>query len=297
MNKDFLTPVKETPYSYTQSSNYFKGDLNPVEKRYVTRGVCIDTLFRPNYDGSTSTDFMYDFPENYKNIVSMKVTAIELPIAWYAFSCERKNNFFTIPTSSTTIQIPDGNYKSDEMVIALTKALEDTDIDFRIDTATTKCIFTSLTSEFDLSFAVDSLDLYQTMGWNLGFRKETYTSTKIGDTWVISSESSYGSAFDNYFFLEIDDFQRNFITDSIISVIKPNKGYIGKNIIARIPISTSYNIINSTNDSDRLFKTREYLGPVRLEKLHIRLLNRFGEVISLNQNDYSIMIEFVQLFS
>jgi len=296
MNKDFLTPVKETPYAYTQPSQYFKGDLNPVEKRLVTRGVCIDTLFRPNYEGSSSTDFMYDFPENYKNIVSMKVTAIEIPIVWYAFSCERKNNFFTIPTLSKTIQIPDGNYKSDEMITTLFTALDGTNIRFTIDTPSTKCIFRS-DSAFELSFAVESMELYQTMGWNLGFRKESYTATNIDGIWTIISESSYGSAFDNYFFLEIDDFQRNCITDSIISVIKPNKGYIGRNIIARIPISTSYNIINSSNDSDRLFKTREYLGPVRLEKLRIRLLNRFGEVISLNQNDYSIMIEFVQLFS
>ena len=295
MNKDFLTPVKETPYTYTQPSNYFKGDLNPVEKRYVTRSVCIDTLFRPNYDGTSSTDFMYDFPENYKNIVSMKVTAIELPIAWYDFSCDRKNNFFTIPTVSKTIKIPDGNYDDTDMIKTLSFALQDTPIEFNIDSATAKCIFTS-SSEFELSFAVDSIDLYQTMGWNLGFRKESYTSIKIGNVWTIISEYSYGAAFDNYLFLEIDDFQRNFITDSIISVIKPNKGYIGKNIIARIPFSTSYNIINS-NDSNCLFKAREYLGPVRLEKLRIRLLNRFGEVISMNQNDYSIMIEFVQLFS
>jgi len=292
MNKDFLTPVKETPFIYSQPSQYFKGDLNPVEKRLVKRSVCIDTLFRPNYEGSSATDFMYDFPENYKNIVSMKVTAVEIPIVWYAFSCERKNNFFTIPTLSKTITIPDGNYQSNEMVTTLSTLLG-TGIQFKIDTATGKCIFTS-TSTFSLSFAVESMDLYQTMGWNLGFRKDSYTATNMDGTWTIISESSYGTAFDNYFFLEIDDFQRNCITDSVISVIKPNKGYIGRNIIARIPISTSYTI---NNGPDSLFKTREYLGPVRLEKLRIRLLNRFGEVISLNQNDYSIMIEFVQLFS
>jgi hypothetical protein len=236
---------------------------------------------------------MYDFPENYKNIVSMKVTAMEIPIVWYSFSCERKNNYFTIPTLSKTIKIPDGNYQSSEMVTALFGLLQDTNIVFRIDTTTEKCIFSS-NSTFSLSFAVDSVDLYQTMGWNLGFRKESYTAANINGVWTITSESTYGSAFDNYFFLEIDDFQRNCITDSIISVIKPNKGYIGRNIIARIPTSKSFTV---NNGPDSLFKTREYLGPVRLEKLRIRLLNRFGDVISLNQNDYSIMIEFVQLFS
>ena len=65
-----------------------------------------------------------------------------------------------------------------------------------------------------------------------------------------------------------------------------NTGYLGKNIIARIPISTTFNVVTFNNASDGLFKTRDYFGPVRLEKLRIRLLDRFGQVISLNQNDF-----------
>ena len=84
--KYYLTPVQQTPFIYTQSDNYFKGELNPIEKRVITRGICIDTLFRPNYFktsssvGSSSTVvkivcgstgissmFQYDFP-----VISLK---------------------------------------------------------------------------------------------------------------------------------------------------------------------------------------------------------------------------------
>jgi hypothetical protein len=283
--KYFLTPMQQTPFIYTQPDNYFKGDLNPIEKRVLTRGVCIDTLFRPNYSKTTSTDFIYEFPDHFKNVVSMKITAIEIPITWYAFSSQKKNNIFKI--NNTLITIPDGNYTNDSIELLMTTILP-SGITFVIDPLTTKCNFSSSAS-FSLDFAVSSLNIYQTAGWNLGFRKETYTGTSI------TSESSWGSTFDNYFFIDIDDFQRNFISDSIVSV--NNSGYIGKNIIARIPISTSYNTIMLSNNSDNLFKTRDYFGPVRLEKLHIRLLNRFGNVIDLNQNDYSFMIELQQLFS
>ena len=283
----YLTPPSETPFIYTQPSNYFKGNLNPLEKRVVTRGVCIDTVFRPNYFNTSSTDFIYEFPEYYKNVVSMKITAIEIPITWYAFSDKKKNNTFKI--NNTIITIPEGNYTNDTMEIFMNQpCILPSNIQFSIDSVTTKCTFIS-TSVFSLDFSVPSLSIYQTAGWNLGYRKSSYNGIKI------TGESSWGSSFDNYFFIEIDDFQRNFISDSIVSV--NNSGYIGKNIIARIPITTSYNTIMSSDNSDKLFKTRDYFGPVRLEKLHIRLLNKFGVVIDLIQNDYSIMIELTQLFS
>jgi hypothetical protein len=39
------------------------------------------------------------------------------------------------------------------------------------------------------------------------------------------------------------------------------------------------------------------LGPVRLEKLTIRLLDKFGNVIHLNGNDYSIALELQVLYN
>jgi len=287
-----LIHKKNTSFSYTQPDNYFQGTFNPIEKRIVTRGVCIDTLFRQNYYGTSSTDFIYEFPEHQKNIVSMKISAVEIPIVWYAFSTARKNNIFYV--NGNEIIIPDGNYNSDAMVDTLTLLLLPFGITVSISSFTTKVQFLSV-NPFIISFEVDSLGIFQTCGWNLGFRKKIYEPENVSGQYSVISESSYGSAFDNYFFIEIDDYQRNFVTDSI--VVKTSSGYLGKNIIARIPITTSFNVITLNNASDGLFKTRDYFGPVRLEKLHIRLLDRFGQVISLNQNDFSIMIELKEIFS
>jgi len=292
-----IIPKKGTPFSYTQPDNYFQGTFNPIEKRVVTRGVCIDTLFRPNYQGTSSTDFIYEFPEHQKNIVSMKVSAVEIPIVWYAFSTERKNNYFYI--NNVKITIPDGNYTSIEIQSVLTNLLTTAGFSSIIPTispTTTNVTFTGSTA-FTLLFEADSLALCQTCGWYLGFRKKSYEGNSTNG-YIVTSEASYGSSFDNYFFIEIDDYQRNVVTDSIVSVVKTlNTGYLGKNIIARIPVSTSFNVVTFNNASDGVFKTRDYFGPVRLEKLRIRLLDRFGQVISLNQNDFSMMIELKEIFS
>jgi hypothetical protein len=66
--------------------------------------------------------------------------------------------------------------------------------------------------------------------------------------------------------------------------------------MARIPISSNFNTIVMNNASDGLFKTRDYFGPVRLERFRIRLLNRFGIVIQM-ADDYSIAFEIKELYS
>jgi len=141
----------------------------------------------------------------------------------------------------------------------------------------------------------------------MGFREETYTITQ--DNYYVSlidsltpivyegyliSESSYGSTMDNYMFLEIDDYHNNFPTNTFVST--NTNSYIGKNILARIVLTSGANTIITDNASDCIFKKREYFGPIKLEKFRIRILNRFGEVIQLKQNDYSFVLELKQMY-
>jgi hypothetical protein len=67
--------------------------------------------------------------------------------------------------------------------------------------------------------------------------------------------------------------------------------------MARIPVTGAYNSIIDNSLVDCILNKREYFGPVKLEKMNIRLLDRFGKVIDLNNNDYSIVFEVIQLYS
>ena len=277
-----LIPKQIEPFVYSNPGDYFKGTLNPVDTRIITKFISIDTLFRPNYKMTTSTDFIYQFPEYRKNVVSMKVDALELPHTWYMF-CDHTNTF-TLNTN--TITRPEGNYTIEEF-----NALTFTGPTIQVDPATQKTTIQSILP-FTLDFTVQPCVLQQSCGWTLGFRSSTYTSEFDGTRHFVTSEGSYGSV-DNYFFLEIDDFQHNFMTDSIVSTVI-NRGtstFLGNNIIARIPVNSS--VFNDTNVH---FK-RDYFGPVTLERLRIRLLNRFGEVVSLQSNDFSFSLELKELYS
>jgi len=171
-----------------------------------------------------------------------------------------------------------------------------------------------------VNFAIPGLPLQQTAGWMMGFRQPSYTiginnvyrditnslsaipssigGYEIDPGWITStlqlgfleSESSYGSTAYNYVYIELDDYTNyhhvNFITNLLI-----NGECLGKKLLAKIPITGSHNTIITNNAGDMIFKTREYFGPVKIDKMRIRVLNPFGNVIDLNQNSFSLTIE------
>ena len=279
--------------------------INPIDRPTISRLLCIDTVFRHNYTTTKSSDFIYTCPENIKKVTSLKISSIEIPTNWYSFSDALMNNTFRVTDNITkivyTFRIPEGNYSSDDMSSVTliqdspsTPGIPDKTITVDIITSKTT-LFLRSTGNYTVDFEVPGLLLQQTAGWSLGFRKPRYVSVK-----EITSEGSYSSAFDNYFFIDVDDYQSNFVTDAVVSVNHGLNGvpfYLGNTIMARIPITTNTNSVMFNNGSDLLFKTREYFGPVKLEKLRIRLLNKFGHVIDMNQNDYSIAFEIKENYN
>lgn len=350
---NMYTPI--TNAINTHTIKYPTGIMNPTERKVITRSLCIDTLFRKNYNTTLSTSFLYTLPDPITNVISMNVAAIEFPNAWHVFSSENHSNEFTIcvynaPTPQmkasngivydsvmkTTIRIPDGSYRSDLLRDAINNMFTNIGngleyIRFDINEINTRCVFRTKTSSdgnvadelvntslpanfyFTIDFNVEGLPvrpLYRNAGWMLGFKQSFYevrysaagyTNIAESDTsqlynWYTESESSYGSGIHNYIFLEIDDFNKNYSTNTIIGNTT-NDTYLGNNVMGRISVTTGMNTIVSNTTSDCVFKKREYFGPVKLEKLFVRLLNKYGEPIILNRNDFSFVLEMEQLYS
>lgn len=154
----------------------------------------------------------------------------------------------------------------------------------------------------------NSINLQKSLGWFMGFRHPIYVVREENELidnvnyingpitflGIVESESSYGSSLYNYIFIEVTDYNKNVITDSTISLT--NNAYIGNNILGRITVGSLPNNIIFNNDSDCVFKKREYMGPVKISKIRVRILNKFGEPIDLNHNDFSIALEFKLIY-
>ncbi len=129
-------------------------------------------------------------------------------------------------------------------------------------------------------------------GWVLGYRKETYGYDS--NVLVHVSESVPNILGPPYLYLIVNDFNKNrnnhFIGTSSIGLL-PN------DIIARISVKASAFNIQSQNDFSVYAETRQYFGPVKINKLRIQLTDDYGRFIDLNHSDFSFTIRVTSVYS
>jgi hypothetical protein len=137
-----FNPPKQIDMNNVYNYKYASGLVNPIERQIQKKCVCINSLFRTNYFKSESYSFDYIFPTPVENVISMKVSFVEIPIFWYDISSKKKNNTFTInvsnmqkdsgsglvavPDTTNLIVIEDGNYTSGALVTYLNNYFDST---------------------------------------------------------------------------------------------------------------------------------------------------------------------------
>jgi len=149
---------------------------------------------------------------------------------------------------------------------------------------------------------------YSTLGNYLGFDKLKYT-VNISNTYTdiitqvpaityqgyIESISSAGINIDNYIFVYINDFNKNHNSNGIVS--QTTESLNSDSIIGRISLPTFTDTLIVNNNSDAVFKKRDYYGQVRIRQLEISLLNKHGKPLDMFNNNYSLALEFETLYN
>lgn len=127
-------------------------------------------------------------------------------------------------------------------------------------------------------------------GWMLGYRKAKYQ----GDLLLYQSESVMNLLGPQYMYLIVNDFNKNrhnhFIGTS-------REGLLRTDIIARISIKSPVFNLQVQNDFSVYAETREYFGPVKIQKLRIQLVDEYGRFIDLNQCDFSFTLRITSIYS
>ena len=343
----------EKPIIKKKINDEFKSFINPLKKVVITKTLCINTLFRKNYYGQNSTDFIIDLPETLKNVTSLTLTNTDIPNTIYTFSSVTGTNEFTIETydisGGTTnnekkhiIRIKNGNYTSEELVDYLNKYVfsPKSDANNR-ELRRVGCIYDKINKKisffrdtrsktagnngglrdgydyddtaqvgdkkyyFNIDWRLSSDEnrsIQLNMGWVLGYRKQYYDFDKdyvavdkvfYDNIEGFGAEACYQNNYgDRYIFLSLDDFNKNFAK----SLISPFENSIINDINIFAKMNNYYDSFNYTNgDVDYQFK-RSYFGPVDLMKMRIKLLDKFGRIIDLNNSDYSFTIRIEQLY-
>ena len=182
------------------------------------------------------------------------------------------------------------------------------DLTFVLDQISGKSVFKIIsggvlsTDGFKVRFNVDpsgnidnTTNIQMRLGWQLGYRKSEYTTT----TQVVS-EGICLVCGPRYGFISIDDHQKN---TGPAYMVAYNTSVLQDNIITRINLAeliADSGIYQSTSDpglTTQLNRTREYFGPVDIQRLHISLYDEFGRIIDLNNMDWSITLAFEILYN
>ena len=321
------------------------GYLNPINVRTITQAITIDSRFRPNYYASKSTNYDVVLPAIQKNVISTRVTSIELPITYYAISRYNNNSTCLIINLGNVdfgwlLTLPDGNYEqswannshaayietgmNNAILNAVPVTIDTTngqvtpnslgtkllasDLVFVLDHISGKSFFTAVNggvlspSGFVLRFNVDvngnlNMDdnLQMRLGWQLGFRAAEYVATP-----TCVSEGICLISGPRYAFIAIDDHQKN---SSPTHIVNYANSVLQDNIITRINLAelqADFGVYQPSSDpglSTQLNRTREYFGPVDIQRLHISIYDEFGRIIDLNNMDWSLTLAFELMYN
>lgn len=269
--------------------------------------INIDSRFRDRTAYPNSAFFVYKLKEVLKNCKYIRLSSFEMPNLYFTFSERKKNLSFTITINSVTytIQISPGMYNYEQLLVVIQNAIDKIILDNSI-VATITLSFTSITgfvtinSTVNFSINFNNNDSYlKSLGYYLGFRKNTYTATtKIVNTntvYYIVSESQLDTTGDHYLFLRLNDYgviHHDFdnITNSYElsnSMKTPGR----KNLLAKVIVAAQKTEHVFDNGSNFLTKSYIFKQPIDISRLEIELLEPSGFTLDLLYMDYSFTIE------
>lgn len=299
------TPVVRQPVVNSFVNPVTDGNVNYLKRMVQLTNLHLNTCFRENYYKSNPCDFFYTLPVSIQSTISIQLSSIELPNAWYLFSTLKENNFFKIQINGDEVYVydivvPDGNYDIVSLPQLLNTRyfhLSDTDsllqfVKINIDPTNGRTEILML--DPDITFSVyfnekTNANIMQKLGWTLGFRLSNYLNTTR-----IVSEGLYDGGGDRYIYLSLNDYQNNVNENNIVCF---DKSILDEYVIAKIPlVNGKFSITSNDYNGLSLSKIRRYNGPVNMRRLHIKLLDKFGEVIDLNNMDYSLTFEMEILY-
>jgi hypothetical protein len=123
----------------------------------------------------------------------------------------------------------------------------------------------------------------QTLGYLLGYREIIYDGSSS-----YISESTFNGQYSNYVYLTLDDHTGSQQRSSTYGILPDS--VIDNDVLAFITLNASSYSYVFNNTGDLIYKRRLYFGPVDISKISVKLLDQYGQIVNLLQNDFSFSI-------
>jgi hypothetical protein len=269
----------------------------PVELRandVIQHILNIDSRFRESAEQSSSSQFYFRLKTPVKNVLRIRITSVEFPNSYYAFSAARKNLAFNViygtpPTPNTyPVRIPPGNYNINSLIDVLTTALSGISwlsVDFNPEQAL--FIFTG-NQRFSIDTTFESINrpFDYGLGYNLGFTRGGHIASLVSPgTYSISSDSYVGAFGDNYVFLQVNDY-------GCVRQTLPDNEFMS---LAKIVFKEDK--LNFENDDYGGGHIKEVVfpSPVDLTRFFIQIRDPYGTLVELGAAQFSFSMEVLEV--
>jgi hypothetical protein len=288
----------------------------PLRTNNITKHIIsVDSRFRDSPGTSTSSDFFLTLQTAVRNILRVRITSIEFPNNYFIFTAKRGNVSFqilydksvsdpTIYNKSFALTIPDGNYTACEMAIAINDILDVSGgpmqwLSVAFNETTGSFTFTGNQSfSINTEYGSWNRPFDYGLGFNLGFSRNHHDAIDLPGSykWTVTSDWCANFAGDSYVFLRLNDFgcvrQTVQIYDST-----GNKRIDATqfNALAKVILRDPKNYM--TFDDYASCHAKEYVfpNPIDLSRLHIQVLDPYGEVMDLCSAQWSFSIEVLEV--
>jgi hypothetical protein len=304
-------------------TDYAHGTKTSVlhDKHVKTHVINVDSRFRAT-SSKSSTDFLFVLNRPMKNVMSVRVSSIELPNTYYTFSKERGNVSFSviIGGKACKITIPDGNYSPDQMINALnavlTASVPSSGITAAWFNTSGLMYFYSLTTVFDIDFETFNNEPNRfnarSSDWGLGYA----LGFRLRDTVVGGAYTTQYTGVSSF---------------NIVNIIVPGAKccYIGKSILdtldsnyllltldhdwkvvcnyapdrtqhysfMKIIMTSGKNAVLFDNGANTLTKEYVFSQPTNLSAFPVRLSDPYDQTIDLNGMEFSFTMEIKEILN
>ena len=202
------------------------------------------------------------------------------------------------------LTIPDGNYQTSNTILtldptALIDAIQSQIITPRANgglgitgfTVTYSDVSQKVTFAYAGSFAIafpeSSSNVYKNgIGYNLGFYQRSYTSVDLR-TNQITSDILPDAVQDKYFYIQINDWNL---------IDRQDSNQTSYPVFAKIQLpGTKNTMIFDSNYVNSSTKEYYFQQPVNIQKMEIKLLDSFGNILETNGDNWSMTLELRQV--
>jgi len=259
--------------------------------RYKLTNLSLDSRFADTFFHSTG-DYLIKLPSVTKNIARIALVSIEIPNVEWLFSEHHGNiNISWRPANThswTDVSIPQGNYASDELATAVGDALG-SPFTVSLDPHSGQVTISS-TSDFVMRFAayderIASRRSYWGLGYYLGFRHREVASVGksiTGSSLVLVQSSPY-------YLIQLK------IPDPVESLQHRlwDNGWVSA--FAKVILRDGTYTIEFDDGGNNLRKEHNFLTPVNVASMRVRVVDPFGDTVNLHDMDWSMTIELYEI--